>query len=128
MLDQNRVETVLYDVLSARLLLKSIDDNIDKRSIPQWIQDRQLYKLEKYLQQKGQLEELLLQTELEKTEVDKLKERITKQLELVDSVLRDPNVLDYIEDYCDIFSKGNFQNLRKVASNIRTDSREDTII
>lgn len=39
-----------------------------------------------------------------------LKERITKQLELVDSILGDPGVLDYIEDYCDIFSKGNFEN------------------
>ena len=123
MLDQNRIETILYDVLSSRLLLKSLEENIEKRGMPQWIKDRQLLKLEKYLQEKGQLEELLTQSKLEKAEIEKLKERITKQLKLVDSVLRDPNALDYIEDYCDIFSKGNFENLKKVASIIRTDSR-----
>lgn len=54
--------------------------------------------------------------------MNNLKKRITKQLELelVDSVLRDPSVLDYIEDYCDIFSKGNFENLRKVAKSMVT--------
>lgn len=128
MLDQNRIETVLYDVLSSRILLKSVGGNIEKRSIPQWIKDRRLSSLEKYLEEKGKLEELLAQNKLEKAEIVKLKERITQQLKLVDSVLRDPNVLDYIEDYCDIFSKGNFENLRKVADNIRTESREVSII
>lgn len=124
-LNQNKIETILYDVLSARLLQKSVEKNIEKISIPQWVKERQLFNLEKYLVQKGQFEELLEQTKLEKAEVDKLKARITKQLELVDSVLRDPKALDYIEDYCDIFSTGNFENLRKVARKLTLDSAED---
>lgn len=73
--------------------------------------------------EKGELEEILIQNKMEKVEIDNLKERITKQLELVDAVLRDPSVLDYIEDYCDIFSKGNFENLRKVAKSMVTDNK-----
>lgn len=123
MLNQDRIETVLYDMLSSRLLLESVEGYIEKRSIPQWIKDRQLFKLEKYLLEKGELEELLNQNKMEKVEIENLKERITKQLELVDAVLRDPSVLDYIEDYCDIFSKGNFDNLRKVAKSMVTDNK-----
>lgn len=123
LLNRNRVETVLYNVLSEKLLIKSIDENFDEKSMPKWVKDRRLYKLEKYLLQKGKLEELLVQAELEKTEVDKLKERITKQLELIDSVLKDANAVDYIEDYCDTFSKGNFENLKRVAKIMRRDSK-----
>lgn len=78
MLDQNRIETVLYDVLSSRLLLESIGGYTEKRSMPQWIKDRQLFRLEKYLQEKGQLEELLTPNKIEKAEIEKLKERITQ--------------------------------------------------
>lgn len=124
MLNYNRIDTVLYDVLSEKLLLKSIDENIDEKSMPEWVRDRKLFKLEKYLLQKGKLEEILVQTELEKTEVDKLKERVTKQLKLIDSVLKDANAVDYVEDYCDTFSKGNFENLKKIARIIKRDSEQ----
>jgi hypothetical protein len=41
--------------------------------------------------------------------------KITKQLEVIDACLSDPDVLDKIEDYNNCFAPGNFANLKKIS-------------
>jgi hypothetical protein len=50
-----------------------------------------------------------------KQELKPLKEKITKQLDIVDKVLSDPEFIDKIESYNNDFSSGNFDNLRRLA-------------
>lgn len=49
-------------------------------------------------------------------EVTSLKDKITKQLEIINDCLNDPQSLNRIEDYNNVFSTGNFENLKKIAN------------
>ncbi len=51
----------------------------------------------------------------ESNELVQLKEKITKQLNVINDCLTDPKSLERIEDYENIFSSGNFENLKKIA-------------
>lgn len=42
--------------------------------------------------------------------------RVQKQLEIIHEFLSDSSVLDRIEDYNNVFAKGNFENLRRIAN------------
>ena len=44
-----------------------------------------------------------------------LKEKVTWQLEIIDKILSEPNILEKIEDYNNLFAQGNFQNLKFIA-------------
>ncbi len=44
-----------------------------------------------------------------------LKDKLDKQLRLINEVLNDPTAIDRIEEYDETFAKGNFDNLRKVS-------------
>lgn len=50
-----------------------------------------------------------------KTDVEEFKSRLLKQLFIIDRVLSDPSYVDKIEDFDNPFSKGNFDNLKKVS-------------
>jgi hypothetical protein len=50
-----------------------------------------------------------------KNDVGKLKETVSRQLELIDRILRNPAEIDRIEEYENPFSAGNIKNLRRVA-------------
>ena len=52
---------------------------------------------------------------IEKTETEKLKEKIEKQLNIIHNILNDPKSIDRIEDYSNVFAPGNFDNLRKIS-------------
>ena len=51
----------------------------------------------------------------ERSEVSLLRQKIERQLDIVNSLLDDPTVIDRIESYDDTFAPGNLDNLRKVA-------------
>lgn len=51
----------------------------------------------------------------EKEETEKLKEKIEKQLGVINDILIDPASIDRIEDYSNVFAPGNFDNLKKIS-------------
>lgn len=61
---------------------------------------------------------------VERAEVAQLKERILRQLGIVNDVLRDPQAIDRIEPYDDSFAPGNLANLRMVARILHTQDQE----
>lgn len=52
---------------------------------------------------------------LESTEVKELRKKITYQLDVLNTFLSDPTVLERTEDYNNMFAKGNFENLIKIS-------------
>lgn len=54
--------------------------------------------------------------EAEKQETQELKNKILKQLKIVNETLSDPKSLDKVEQYDNPFSKGNFENLQIISS------------
>lgn len=58
--------------------------------------------------------------EISKEETQELKNKILKQLEIVNNILTDPNSIDRIEPYDNPFSKGNFENLQKISNSLKT--------
>lgn len=114
-INKDLIERTLYNVLTTNLLLKSLQKNISKEEIPGWVDERGLSELKTYLMEKEQLDILRKENIDQEQDLEKLKERITKQLALIYAVFNDPKILDYIEDYSDVFAVGNFENLKKVA-------------
>lgn len=52
--------------------------------------------------------------ETEKSKTSELKDKVLKQLAIIDRVLIEPEAINKIEDYDNPFSRGNFANLRKI--------------
>ena len=52
----------------------------------------------------------------DKMEHEKLKDKILRQLRIVDNVLSSPESINKIEEYDNPFSKGNFENIQRVAA------------
>jgi hypothetical protein len=48
-------------------------------------------------------------------EISLLKQKLEKQLSIIQQVLTDPSVMERIEAYNDTFARGNFKNLKRVA-------------
>ena len=56
----------------------------------------------------------------ERNEISLLRQKIERQLDIVNSLLDDPTGIDRIESYDDTFSPGNLDNLRKIAQILRS--------
>jgi len=56
----------------------------------------------------------------ERSGVSLLRQKIERQLDIVNSLLDDPTVIDRIESYDDTFAPGNLDNLRKIAQILRS--------
>lgn len=65
------------------------------------------------------IEEDKAELEISKEETQELKNKILKQLEIVNNILTDPNSIDRIEPYDNPFSKGNFENLQKISNSLK---------
>ena len=51
--------------------------------------------------------------------MSELKQKIEKQLRIVHEFIADPTVVDRIEEYDDIFSPGNFENLKRLSQSLK---------
>ena len=60
-----------------------------------------------------------IQLSIEKEEVFRQKDKIEKQLVFINELLENPNRINRVEDYDNTFSKGNLDNLKKVAEYLR---------
>jgi hypothetical protein len=55
----------------------------------------------------------------DKNRVSTLKSKIERQLDIIHNVLIDPSSVDRIEDYSNVFSTGNFENLRLLSKKLK---------
>jgi hypothetical protein len=53
--------------------------------------------------------------ETEKQKTNELKNKVIKQLSIIDGLLIDPKSIDKIEDYDNPFSEGNFENMKAIS-------------
>ncbi len=89
---------------------------------PSWINDKDfdsiisnakdLIELSELLKKNKEKEKQLL---AEKKEIQMLKDKITKQLEIINEILMDYPAIERIEEYNNTFAPGNFKNLKKIA-------------
>lgn len=66
------------------------------------------------------IDEEKAELEISKEETQVLKNKILKQLEIVNDILTDPKSIDRIEPYDNHFSKGNYENLQKISSLLKS--------
>ncbi len=65
------------------------------------------------------IEEDKAELQISKEETQHLKNKILRQLEIVNGILTDHNSIDRIEPYDNPFSKGNFENLQKLSNALK---------
>jgi hypothetical protein len=70
------------------------------------------YELE---QQEFELQKKQTDVLSEQTTYSRLKSKVLKQLEFINSVLNDPGTMERVESYDDTFSSGNWSNLKQIA-------------
>lgn len=118
-------------------LTKALKDIVEQRALeknpPEEIEDVEWQRLLHYQEEFSQLstlEEREKQNEeisrsLSKLESELLrdKEVIDKQLKFIDDLLRDPGAIDRVEIYDKTFSPRNFENIKTVASILKSNSK-----
>jgi len=127
--DTSRLKDKAY-----RLAIKQFPDlhklkeaeNFLKETKPKWMTGEDYEKYTQIAQKTVDLESLMKEynekaalLEKEKAELSKNIETVTSQLEIINQVLRDPTVLERIEEYNNPFAPGNFVNLKKIVEFIK---------
>jgi len=105
--ENTEIKIYLNDILCGEKLGDNKSDNITDE---EWEKIKNLES--DILIQKENIEE-------DKEFVLPLKDKIEKQLEILNKVFDDPSYIDRIEDYSNPFSKGNFERLKMVAEIIK---------
>lgn len=127
--DTSRLKDKAY-----RIAIKGLPDlqilkraaNFLKEKKPKWMTGEDYEKYTEIAQETVDLKGLMKEynekaavLEKEKAEVSKNIDKVTSQLEIINQVLKDPTVLDRIEEYNNAFAPGNFVNLKKIAELIK---------
>lgn len=103
--------------------LHNISNKIPLKEKPDTIEDKEwndITELESKVSAIAiKIEEDKAELEISKAETQGLKNKILKQLEIVNDILTDPNSIDRIEPYDNPFSKGNFENLQKLSNSLK---------
>lgn len=99
----------IREVVNAKLT-NSDNDLIDARDL------EELNDLQKRI---AEILESKDQVRYERNKFHQLRERVERQLYLIDRILSDPNYVSKIEDYGDIFNTGNFDNLKRVSDALK---------
>jgi len=103
----------LSDELNNVLFGNELKNKPEELSIDKW---ERLKRIETDIYKKSaQIEKDLNELEQIQTEILPLKEKLDKQLKIINEVLNDSNAIDRIEDYVNPFNKGNFENLKIIA-------------
>lgn len=130
--DFRYLEDVAYSVQLVNYYKKSFEKDYNQfisSERPNWINEGAYNVLARYLEEKFKLNGLIdkneeirkMQEEKDKelmTEINcvkELKDKITCQLTIINSLLSDPTSIERIEDYNNVFAKGNFENLVKIS-------------
>ncbi|WP_163324146.1 hypothetical protein [Draconibacterium mangrovi] len=104
---------LLRDELNNVLFGTELKNKPDELSTDKW---ERLKRIETDIIKKSkQIEKDLFELEKIKAETLPLKDKLDKQLKIINEVLNDSSAIDRIEDYSNPFSKGNFENLKMIA-------------
>jgi hypothetical protein len=103
----------LRDELDNVLFGNELKNKPDELTTDKW---ERLKRIETDIIKKSEkIEKDLFELEKIQAEALPLKEKLEKQLKIINEVLNDTSAIDRIEDYANPFSKGNFENLKMIA-------------
>jgi hypothetical protein len=75
-----------------------------------------LYDIADIVSQRNEIQKIKAQLANDESKLNMLITKINKQLHFINEFISDPGIIDRVEDYDVTFSKGNFENLRAIAS------------
>jgi len=105
-----QLEKIFFDLIYN----KKLKEKPDILEIKEW---NQLKKFEKEIFEKYEsIEEELAELYKLKNKLEPLKEKLEKQLKIINNLFDDPKSISRIEDYSNPFNSGNFENLKKLSS------------
>lgn len=105
---------------SIEKLVNSPVENINKLDVPKTVDESFWNSIIEYRTQKAELNNKLQKMNSEESKLKLKIEKVSKQLDFINSFLDSPDTIDRVEDYDDLFSKGNYENLKKL-KNLFTD-------
>lgn len=111
------IEKILKTTAHAKIFIDIITatkDSLDTLIIPSSIDNYLVDRAKKYVVEKDQLSDEIEKYEGKNTELNIIKNKIIMQLKFIDDLLENPHLIERIEDYEDLFSKGNYNNLNKI--------------
>ena len=117
LLESKRITAILKLIDKAHTiekLLNSPVEGIDKLEIPESVEKSFWNSIIEYRTKKNELNNKLQEVNNEELKLKVKIEKVLKQLDFINTILDSPNEIDRIEDYEDLFSKGNYDNLRKI--------------
>ncbi|MBI4849633.1 MAG: hypothetical protein HY808_13870 [Nitrospirae bacterium] len=105
--------TTLKNIINQRSLESKKPDVISEE---EWNKLVEIEKDIRILSEENRKKDIELSAE--KNNVQSLKEKIERQLNIIHEFLNDPSVINRIEEYNNVFAPGNFENLQRLASTI----------
>lgn len=101
-------------------------DHFVSKGRQQWMSEKEFGSISEFVSdakklenEKGVLSRRSSELSALSNEVEKIKSRVTAQLDMIDKVLTNPSAIDKVEDYDQTFAVGNRRNLELVASIIK---------
>lgn len=99
---------------------KNLLDGIELSSNPPSVVSAEEWAKVKVIEEKVRVSaknnsRLAAELEKDRSDLEKLKSKVLRQLEVLDRFLQDPEAVDRIEPYEDVFAPGNLVNLKRIA-------------
>ncbi|MDY2615661.1 MAG: hypothetical protein SOV76_03775, partial [Treponema succinifaciens] len=85
-----------------------------KLEIPESVEKSFWNSIIEYRTKNAELNDKLQEVNNEELKLKVKIEKVLSQLTFINTILDSPDEIDRIEDYEDLFSKGNYENLRKI--------------
>ncbi len=117
LLDSQLLTKILRLIDKAQSIVKLINspiEDIEKLNISETVEASLWDSIIEYRSQKDELNKKQYEINAEDLKLKSKIEKVSKQLDFINSFLDSPNAIDRIEDYEDLFAKGNYENLRKL--------------
>lgn len=117
LLESKRITAILKLIDKAHSiekLLNSPVEGIDKLEIPESVEKSFWNSIIEYRTKNAELNDKLQEVNKEELKLKVKIEKVLRQLTFINTILDSPDEIDRIEDYEDLFSKGNYENLRKI--------------
>lgn len=117
LLESKRITAILKLIDKAQSiekLLNSPVEGIDKLEIPESVEKSFWNSIIEYRTKNAELNDKLQEVTKEELKLKVKIEKVLRQLTFINTILDSPDEIDRIEDYEDLFSKGNYENLRKI--------------
>lgn len=117
LLESKRITAILKLIDKAQSiekLLNSPVEGIAKLEIPETVEKSFWNSIIEYRTKNAELNDKLQEVNKEELKLKVKIEKVLRQLTFINTILDSPDEIDRIEDYEDLFSKGNYENLRKI--------------